>query len=1330
MFYTTPETSSESGKSSSVGYETDNAETSNLSQENIQDNTVDTSKWTELLEEKGNSPMTGPNTLDDYGKDISLIHTFVETHDKEKEQRDELHKVHTEVYAESTVIGETSNTEGNYKTKLREHNTDFYTESADTDEESKRQENDKEGLQDNIELYTESAGTGQTDMIEDNNKEELQNSTEAYTEDAGAGEKRKRQGSDKEEEEDKMEVYSESTGTGEMSKKEGSSEEEMLHNTDLYTESISTGQTSKIEWKDKEEIQHNTEAYTENTGIGERRKAEGKEKEELQDNTEAYTESTGTEKTGTTDRNDEGVQHNTETYTENTGIEESSKIGGNDKEELQDNTEVYTESTGTAKTSNIDGNEKEELQVKSEVYTKNTGPGETSNMKGNDKEMQQDNSEIYAGSTDNGEASKRERNDKEELQQDDTEVYVESTDTAETKTERNDKEGLQEDSTEVFTENTGNSVPTHSSEEEKTDISSGKITNTIAETRFDEIATTPNLNILESEEVKNNDSLDVEFSSADASKTENNGMIKDGGAVWYIGEIRESSTESIMYVISQESEKHEITGNISEHNEGSSGNDPAQYDTLVNSTEEIVTGSTGGDEHPESSTGSGEVDERKYREDSTEAGNIETSSTTAFPDRYTQLTEHESEDTVPVVTFQSNMELHHMDLVVPGLDNTKLQVDYDTIIRKKNPMIGIDSEINAISDYSGVASINSEDDLNTSGLQGKTFQNSSEKSENINNDESSTSSLKTNTAFSTSNPTTDITLEFKNTERTEPSETTTVQSDTVHRTKLHLSVASLLINDSATKTQNEEITSSTVEPTTPDVLEGEHPLNAKESEKRTEQTEATLTETLQYVTAANSISDSNAMQKSKAVPHTVDEDVSHTVQTSESITESDWGTSSADENERSAGATEGSEKILGAVSAFMSNKTGNTTETSDILPKEWLKTNQVTTVTSADAINMHEDKSETTLNHDKAEEFTSTVNYSHYESTYLYESRSGDTTDQPKETDTTNNEWATESMLISISLENTDKFNNYSSNKNDSQISAHDFLNENRSATENGTDNASEETEATTDEQGISTISSYNSHEKEIPFWDSLLTQHNEEHNEKEGSGISATDTTPKGDPGFTVHGIFGGPGENESWIPDPDIQSHNKHPNKFEKKYPASFSTEDKSTDYDRSGSDEPAFSKGVKSAVYSSSSYEMNSHDFYGIGDFYVSSSESGLAYSITDMHSEATSTVTSPSSEEQSTDLATARSTDNDNEGSTAQEYTSNATTVRSTELTATNRTETVLESTTPRLLENAHYSGEITKSSEINIKNSLEDNQNIEVLDTKLDENVATWKLEQA
>jgi hypothetical protein len=48
MFYTTPETLSQSATSSSVGYEADISETSSISQENIQDNTVDPSKWIEL----------------------------------------------------------------------------------------------------------------------------------------------------------------------------------------------------------------------------------------------------------------------------------------------------------------------------------------------------------------------------------------------------------------------------------------------------------------------------------------------------------------------------------------------------------------------------------------------------------------------------------------------------------------------------------------------------------------------------------------------------------------------------------------------------------------------------------------------------------------------------------------------------------------------------------------------------------------------------------------------------------------------------------------------------------------------------------------------------------------------------------------------------------------------------------------------------------------------------------------------------------------------------------------------------------------------------------
>jgi len=1565
MFYTTPETSSQSAKLSSVGYEADISEISNISDENIQDNTVDTSKWIELPEEKINALMYSPNTLDDYGKDISLMHKSAKTNAKERNDSDKLHKDNTEDYYESKTVGETSQTEGYNKAKQQELNTETYIESAGTNEESTRQKNAKEGIKDNIEFhtdstgteatskresndklkmqqdntevyrestgtreisktenrdkeelqdntetYSESAATKQTDRIEENDKEELPHNTEAYTEGAGTGETRRRQGSDKEEEEDKIQVYNESTGTGELSKiedrkepqqdntavnsestdtvetskTEGRNKEKMQQdNNDFYTENISIGQGSKIEEKGKDEVQGNTEPYTENTGTGETSGIEGNDKEEVQGNTEAYTENTGTGEASKIEGNDKEVQDNTEAYTENadteerkniegndkeevqdnteaytenagtgersniegndkeevpdnidvytenkgtgetSGIEgndkeevqgnteaytenadtgersnidgndkeevpdnidvytenkgtgETSKIEGNDKEEVQDNTEAYTENadtgetskieeevhnteaytenadtgersniggndkedvqnnsevytanTGTGKTSKIDGKETEDLQVKSELYNKNTETVGTSKMEENDKEMQQDNTEIYTASTDTGEVKKTERNDKDKLQHDGTEVYVESTGTQE----------LQEVGTEVITEDTGNSLPTHRSDEDKADILLGKIKNKVAETWFDETTTTPYHHILKSEEAKNNDNLDEEVSSAHAIKTEDNGTVKDGGAVWYIQEASEFSTETIPYTTSQEREKHEITGNISEHNQSGSVTDPTRYATSVNNREGITTGSTGGDDDIESLIDTGEIDQGKYHEDNTESSNTEqSSSTTAVPDRYTQLTVHESRDTIPVVTFQSNMELHDMDLVVPGLDNTKLQVDYDVKTTEENPVTGIGTEINAPSDYSDVTyiknitDISSENDPNMSGLGDKTLQNSREESEKINTDEFITSSLAFSIASLTTNPTTDVTSELQNTEKTEASEPTTVQSETAYSKGLHLSVASLSMHDSATKTQNEEITSFTVDSTTPDILEGEHPLNTKELEQRTEQTDATVREMLQDVTAANSIRDSNNMQESKAVQHISAEGVSHTAQTSESIMASDRNTPLADETEKhiffTAGATEAREKILGAVDAFKSNKTANTTETSDILPKEWLKTHRITTITNPDAAHMEEeddDKSQTTTNHDKAEEFTSTVNYSYDESSSLYKSESGDKTDQPKETDTSNTEWATESMLTTTdSFENTDKVD-FSPNRNDSQMSTHDFFNESRSANEKGTNNASVEMEETTGEQGISTILNYNSHETEMPFWNNFFSQHSEKG---ENSDTSTTDTIHHGDGTLTGGAIFSGQGEKEGWISDAFKKSWNKQPNKFEKKYPESFSTEDQSTAIDQHGQDEPVFAKEVQSAVYSSSSDEMNSHAFYGTGDYYVSSSESGLTYNMTDVHSEAASTVTSTSSEEQSTDLMTARSRDNGNEGRNAQEYTDNETTLGPRESAETNRTETALESTTPVLLENVHNSTEITKSSEINTKNSLEDSQNAE----SLHGNVAIWKLEQ-
>jgi hypothetical protein len=429
---------------------------------------------------------------------------------------------------------------------------------------------------------------------------------------------------------------------------------------------------------------------------------------------------------------------------------------------------------------------------------------------------------------------------------------------------------------------------------------------------------------------------------------------------------------------------------------------------------------------------------------------------------------------------------------------------------------------------------------------------------------------------------------------------------------------------------------------------------------------------------------------------------------------SDWNTALADETDKSvfftSGATEASEKILGSVDAFKSNKTANTTAASDILPKEWLKTHHITAIKNPDAVHVEEedeDKSQTTFSHEKAEEFTSTVNYGYDESSSLHESKSGDKTGQPKETDTTNTEWATENMLKTMDIfKNTDKVDDFPPNRNDSQMSSHDFLNESQSANDQGTNNASMEMEETTGEQGISTALNYNSHEKEMPILNNFFSQHKEKHNEGEGNDNSTTDIIHHGDGAITEGAIFSGPGDNEGWISDALKKSWNKQPNKFEKNYPESFGTEDK--------------------AVYSSSSYEMNSHDFYGIGDYYVSSSESGLTYNVTDVHSEATSTVTSTSSEEQSTDLITSRSRDNGNEGRNVQEYTENETTMRPTESDETNKPETALESTTPVPLENFHNSTEITKTSEVNIKSSLEDNQNA----ASLDGSVAIWKLDQA
>jgi hypothetical protein len=1117
MFYTTPETLSESTKSSSVDYEADIANTPNALQENIQDNVVDSSKWIELLGEKSDSPMPGTNTSNNYDEDTSLKPSSAKTNTEEESVQEELPKDNTEVY----------------------------TESASTVGASKGEENDKAGLQqENIGVHTENTGSDETSKREEGDREELQKD-----------------------------------------------------NTEIHTENTSSRETSKSEENDREGLQ-------------------------------------------------------------------------------QDNTEANTESIGT---------------------------GEANNSEESDKEWpQQDNTEVYRPGTNTGETSEREEDDKEEPKGENTDVYTENT--------SNDM---------------SNSLPLHSTEEGKKGSSSGKMENEIAGTWSDETSTTDNPHVLGSEEANNSGSMDEEANSADAKKTliypsDDNGMVKDGGAVWYIGEVKKTSAESIKYEASQETERHEITTSKSEdEEEGGSGTASPQYETTVN-TEGTVTESTGEGNNIES-----KMDEGKYGEDDTETDSFQNNSTTIIPDRHTQSVEHEPMDTIPVISFQNDMEAPHMDIVLPDSEN-KMQIDYDIKKIEINPVIGVESELNINSEYSNTTNSSSADGQNTKEADNRTFQNSNEESENMNTDESSP------TPFTTS-PTSAARSEFQPTETTETSESTVTQDGTAYTTKIHLSVASFLMHDDPTKAQNEEFTSPIGESTTPDILEGEHPLNPKEFVQTTEHTEATSSEELQDITTENAISDSKGMEKSKAVPHTSDGGISHTEHISETFTESVGNTASSEEVERitysTTDATQSSEKILATVIAFKSNTTANISEASDKLPEEWLKTSQLTTETNTEVAHLEANESQTEVNGDKGEELISTVNYSHEESRYSYESESREKADQSEETDVTKAISTTENTLTTPnSLESTEIFVDNPSDKNDSQTLANEVFNEHQITEGNGTDIASEKMDVTSGEHGT-TEANYNIHKTEMLFQKNPISQQNEKYSKWENTDASNSDVIPQENLAVAGDSRLHGSDESESWNYNAN-KSGAKQSNKFDKIYPESFSTEDKSIDYDQRTSGESVFVKEVESAMYSSGSYEMNFHDIYGTGDYYVSSSESGLTHN-TDVNSEATSTVTSPNSVEQSTDTSTVRSREDDDSGRSSQKFVDDDTTILPTEATATNRTESPLESTTPGLLENVYTSDETTDLSEVKVQNSVEDNQDAGSQDTKLEnENVAIVKIEQA
>jgi hypothetical protein len=566
----------------------------------------------------------------------------------------------------------------------------------------------------------------------------------------------------------------------------------------------------------------------------------------------------------------------------------------------------------------------------------------------------------------------------------------------------------------------------------------------------------------------------------------------------------------------------------------------------------------------------------------------------------------------------------------------------------------------------------------------------------------------------------EATTEFQPTETKETSDSTVTQDGTAYTTKIH---------DDPTEEQNEEFTSRIDESTTPDILEGEHPLNFKEFAQTTEHSEANLNEELQGITTANSISDSNDMEESKAVPN-VSDDISHTEPISESFTENVGNTASSDETEISTHSTtdaaQASEKILATVIASMDNKTTNISETSDLLPKEWLKASQLTTETNTEVAHLEADESETEVNGGNEGEIISTVNYSLDNSRYSYESKSKETADQSEEKDINKDISTTESTLTTTnSLESTDKSLDNSSNKNDSQTLANEVFNERQTTEDNGIDITSEKMDVASGEHGTS-LSNYNTHETEMSFQRNPISQEKEKYSKWESIGASNSDVIPQEN--FAIDGgsRVGGADESGSWDYIAE-KSGAKQSNKLDKIYPESVSTEDKSIDYDRHASGESVLVKEVESAMYSSGSYEMNFHDIYGTGDYYISSSESGLTHN-TDVNSEATSTVPSPNSVEQSTDTTTVRSRNNED---TAQEFADVYTTALPTEPTATNRTESALESTTPGLSENVFHTDETTDLSEVKVQNSVEDDQDVDSQDTKLgNEKVAVVKIEKA
>lgn len=153
-----------------IDYQGDMAETSNTSGENIQDNSVDSSKKTDAILNDG--PVFGSNAISDYyEEESSLKPASTETGNENNDNTEKLYQDSTELHIKRVNITETSSEDEIEKEKSPNDNTE-HPENADSVVTSSE---DKEELQgDSTEPQSETVMSEDNSNYNRDDKEELQ----------------------------------------------------------------------------------------------------------------------------------------------------------------------------------------------------------------------------------------------------------------------------------------------------------------------------------------------------------------------------------------------------------------------------------------------------------------------------------------------------------------------------------------------------------------------------------------------------------------------------------------------------------------------------------------------------------------------------------------------------------------------------------------------------------------------------------------------------------------------------------------------------------------------------------------------------------------------------------------------------------------------------------------------------------------------------------------------------------------------------------------------------------------------------------------------------